>query len=182
MDSQVAQVLSTIRSALSINQAERQAAETSLQTWEAEAAPGFVYALIRIIEECSAVDEVRARCFAPPQRCAAPPLLFVACAAALLIQCVALSRSTLSCMHIPSQRNQTQPTRLLAAVIAKNTVGSSWRKTLGTREWSRVPLEEKAMVREAVLRLLLSDPSDRCGLGGGGWGGGCPLQLQLCGF
>jgi hypothetical protein len=48
-------------------------------------------------------------------------------------------------------------------VITKNTVGSSWRKTLGTREWSRVPAEEKAAVREAVLRLLLTDPSDRWG-------------------
>ena len=47
-------------------------------------------------------------------------------------------------------------------MIAKNTVGSSWRKTLGTREWSRVPSEEKTAVREAVLRLLLADPSDRC--------------------
>lgn len=40
-----------------------------------------------------------------------------------------------------------QPLRLLAVVIAKNTIGSSWRKTLGTREWSRVPDEEKRMVR-----------------------------------
>jgi hypothetical protein len=55
-----------------------------------------------------------------------------------------------------------QATRLLAAVIAKNAVGSSWRKTLGTREWSRVPGEEKVTVREAVLRLLLADPSERC--------------------
>lgn len=27
----------------------------------------------------------------------------------------------------------------MAAVVAKNAVGSSWRKTLGSREWSRVP-------------------------------------------
>lgn len=54
-----------------------------------------------------------------------------------------------------------EPTRLLAAVIAKNAVGSSWRKTLGTREWSRVPSEEKGMVREAVMRMLLNDPSER---------------------
>jgi hypothetical protein len=26
-----------------------------------------------------------------------------------------------------------QPTRLLAVVVAKNTVGGNWRKTLGTR-------------------------------------------------
>ena len=27
----------------------------------------------------------------------------------------------------------------MAAVVAKNAVGSSWRKTIGSREWSRVP-------------------------------------------
>ena len=32
-----------------------------------------------------------------------------------------------------------QEGRLMAAVVAKNAVGSSWRKTLGSREWSRVP-------------------------------------------
>ena len=32
-----------------------------------------------------------------------------------------------------------QESRLLAAVVAKNAVGSSWRKTMGSREWSRVP-------------------------------------------
>jgi hypothetical protein len=47
---------------------------------------------------------------------------------------------------------------MLAAVIAKNAVGSSWRKTMGTREWSRVSDEEKAKVKEATLSLLLSDP------------------------
>lgn len=106
----VQQVATTIRSALSINTAERQAAEAALSAWESDAAPGFVISLIRIIEEHVGIDE---------------------------------------------------PTRLLAAVIAKNAVGSSWRKTLGTREWSRVPAEEKGAVREAVLRLLLTDPSDR---------------------
>ena len=50
----------------------------------------------------------------------------------------------------------------MAVVVAKNVVGSSWRKTLGTREWSRVPAEEKAAVRQAVIQLLLTDPSDRC--------------------
>lgn len=49
-----------------------------------------------------------------------------------------------------------QPIRLLAVVVAKNAVGSSWRKTLGTREWSRVPDEEKAVVREGAVQLLLA--------------------------
>ena len=27
----------------------------------------------------------------------------------------------------------------MAVVVAKNAVGSSWRKTMATREWSQVP-------------------------------------------
>jgi hypothetical protein len=54
-----------------------------------------------------------------------------------------------------------QDIRLLAAVVAKNSVGSSWRKTLGTREWARVPAEEKANVRGCLLQMLLSDPNRR---------------------
>jgi hypothetical protein len=68
-----------------------------------------------------------------------------------------------------------QPTRLMAVVLAKNTVGSNWRKTLGSREWVRVPAAEQAAVRGAVLQLLLTEPSDRwvVGVWGGweGWGG-----------
>lgn len=54
-----------------------------------------------------------------------------------------------------------QDIRLLATVVAKNAVGSSWRKTLGTREWARIPAEEKAQVRANVLGLLLNEPSRR---------------------
>lgn len=49
----------------------------------------------------------------------------------------------------------------MAAVVAKNAVGSSWRKTLGTREWSRVPEDEKNTVRAAALRLLFTEGSAR---------------------
>ena len=62
-----------------------------------------------------------------------------------------------------------QATRLLSAVIAKNAVGSSWRKTLGTREWSRVPEEEKRMVHEATLALMINgEPGQGRGYGSGG--------------
>ncbi len=47
-----------------------------------------------------------------------------------------------------------QPIRVMAAVVAKNAVGSSWRKTLGSREWSRVPAEEQAAVRDKASSLL----------------------------
>ena len=53
-----------------------------------------------------------------------------------------------------------QSARLLAAIVAKNAVGSSWRKTMGSREWSRVPSEEKNVVRDQALRFLFSEPSD----------------------
>lgn len=51
--------------------------------------------------------------------------------------------------------------RLLAAVVAKNGVGSSWRKTIGSREWSRVPETEKVFVRSTVLELLFVEPVER---------------------
>ncbi|KAK9788462.1 hypothetical protein WJX73_006537 [Symbiochloris irregularis] len=52
------------------------------------------------------------------------------------------------------------PLRQLAAIVAKNAVGSSWRKTMGSREWSRIPSQEKGQVKEAALRLLFREPSD----------------------
>lgn len=54
--------------------------------------------------------------------------------------------------------------RLLAAVVAKNGVGSSWRKTIGSREWSRVPESEKAFIRGVIVELMFSEPSERVAL------------------
>ena len=54
-----------------------------------------------------------------------------------------------------------QNVRLLATVLAKNAVGSSWRKTLGTREWSRIPESEKEHVRSVAASLLLQEPQER---------------------
>lgn len=68
----------------------------------------------------------------------------------------------LSLMQIVEQAIAVdEATRLLATVVAKNSVGSSWRKTLGTREWSRIPAQEKSAVRDLAFQLLLSDPSER---------------------
>jgi len=65
-------------------------------------------------------------------------------------------------LHIVGQQGTVdEAIRLLAVVIAKNAVGSSWRKTLGSREWSRVPEEEKRVVNDAAFNLLLSDSSER---------------------
>ncbi len=51
--------------------------------------------------------------------------------------------------------------RLLAAVVAKNAVGSSWRKTVALREYSRLPEAEKAAVRALALELLFAESSPR---------------------
>eukprot|EP00798_Chlamydomonas_sp_ICE-L_P011430 gene11430-17116_t len=105
----VEQVHATILAAISIDAPARESAENLLRNWEADAAPGFISSLLKIVEH-TAIDE---------------------------------------------------PNRLLAAVIAKNAVGSSWRKTLGTREWSKVPEEEKTQVKNVAYNLLINDTSDR---------------------
>ncbi|KAL4518028.1 hypothetical protein Ndes2526A_g01512 [Nannochloris sp. 'desiccata'] len=61
-------------------------------------------------------------------------------------------------------QNVPEESRLLAVVVAKNAVGSSWRKTVASREWSHVPDQEKAFIRSTALSLLLRDPSDRVAL------------------
>jgi len=53
----------------------------------------------------------------------------------------------------------SEDARLLATVALKNSVGATWRKTLATREWLRVPEAERAAARRAALQLLLSDAS-----------------------
>jgi hypothetical protein len=52
-------VLQTIRAAMSHVTAERAPAEAAIRAWEAEAAPGFVHSLMRIVQEHAAIDEVR---------------------------------------------------------------------------------------------------------------------------
>eukprot|EP00884_Botryococcus_braunii_P020366 jgi/Botrbrau1/7012/Bobra.0165s0041.1 len=64
-------------------------------------------------------------------------------------------------LQVIREYNVSEDLRLLAAVVAKNSVGSSWRKTLATREWSRVPADEKAELRATILPMLLNDPSRR---------------------
>lgn len=56
----VEQVLLTIQGALSIDNSTRSQAETLLKTWEADAAPGFLSSLLRIVEQHAAIDEVGA--------------------------------------------------------------------------------------------------------------------------
>jgi hypothetical protein len=56
-----------------------------------------------------------------------------------------------------------QNVRMLAAIVAKNAVGHSRRKTMGTKEWAQIPAEEKAFVRSSLegekgVRLSLVHP------------------------
>lgn len=46
----------------------------------------------------------------------------------------------------------------------KNTVGSSWRKVLGTREWPRAPEWEKSFVRDESLRLAVEEKNGQISL------------------
>lgn len=52
-------VLQTIRAAMSHATAERVPAEAAIRAWETDAAPGFLHSLMRIVQEHSAIDEVR---------------------------------------------------------------------------------------------------------------------------
>ena len=66
-----------------------------------------------------------------------------------------------SLVQIINKRGEvTDQLRLLACIVAKNAVGSSWRKTISTREWSHVSLEEKILLRTLLPEILLKEPSD----------------------
>jgi hypothetical protein len=62
---------------------------------------------------------------------------------------------------LPSRCRQLllQPTRLLAVVIAKNTVGSSWRKVLGTRCGETAATERWAADKRQMPHTVTSSPS-----------------------
>jgi hypothetical protein len=53
------QVLLTIQGALSVDNATRTSAESSLRAWEADASPGFLLSLLRIVEQ-QGIDAVGA--------------------------------------------------------------------------------------------------------------------------
>ncbi len=52
--------------------------------------------------------------------------------------------------------------RLLALIVAKNVVGSSWTKQVRSREWKRLPEGEKGPIRNALLsHILAREDSER---------------------
>jgi len=55
----------------------------------------------------------------------------------------------------------SEGTRLLAAILLKNCVGSSWSKLVGSREWLAFPEEERISARSELLPLLALEPSER---------------------
>ena len=46
-------------------------------------------------------------------------------------------------------------------MVAKNAVGSSWRKTVAARTYARLPDAERGAVRARALELLFAEPSPR---------------------
>jgi hypothetical protein len=50
----------------------------------------------------------------------------------------------------------TQEIRLLALIVAKNVVGSSWTKQIKSREWKRFPEAEKSTIRTVLLADILA--------------------------
>jgi hypothetical protein len=175
-------VLATIRAVTSADASVRQPADQALRAWEAESAPGFLTALISIVQAHASIDEASRRCACLTTSRAHKPSTGAIPAASALLGPPRLPHAPAPCQRAcarvqrtpPTSRSRTgretaalplpstlQATRLLAAVLAKNTVGSSMSKVVYTREWSRVPEGEQAAVREAVLHMLLNDPSDR---------------------
>lgn len=55
----VEQILGTIQGALAIDRETRSASEALLRGWEADAAPGFLSGLMRIVEQRDTIAEVR---------------------------------------------------------------------------------------------------------------------------
>ena len=64
----------------------------------------------------------------------------------------------LSLLAIVEQKGAPLSARLMAAVLAKNTVGSGFAKTIAAPDWHRVSPDEKAAVR-AKLEALLFGPA-----------------------
>lgn len=148
----VQQVFATLEAALSVDNATRAAAEALLREWEGDAAPGFIGSLLKVVAEVQAVPEVSAATHVPALPSYRVVLSFRGVLHgrhehhpvnnfAWLPKCwLAHAAHPLVCLaHSPACHPCLQEGRLMAAVVAKNAVGSSWRKTLGSREWSRVP-------------------------------------------
>ena len=62
----------------------------------------------------------------------------------------------LSLLCIVEQKAVPAEGRLMAAVVAKNTVGSSLDKTLRNRDWLRIAPDERAAVRAKLAHLLFT--------------------------
>lgn len=67
-----------------------------------------------------------------------------------------------SCVQVCKQAEAVdEATRLLAVIVLKNCVGSSWLKLVGSREWLGFNEEEKKYVRSELLPILCFEPSER---------------------
>ena len=158
--SEVFDALSTVVSP-AVSADARRAATASLSAWERTVAPGFVGALTQL-----AGQPVRS-----PHVCAlsahlACMLLRGRLEGARVCSCFrGLNDKLYGCESLiasaPTPQDVAEDARLLAVMALKNVVGASWRKTLSTREWLRVPEAERAAARATALHLLLHHPSRR---------------------
>ena len=152
----VERVYQTLEAALSWNNDTRSTAEAQLRAWESDAAPGFIGSLLKVVAEVAAVPEVRVgrglgviACIVRGAKAVgggaggpAPPLPTSRRRNRQRSRLQGVQRAEQQGLHMNDRHIihcALQEGRLMAAVVAKNAVGSSWRKTLGSREWSRVP-------------------------------------------
>ena len=152
---EVFEALSTAVSPAVTGQQRAQATST-LQAWERSAAPGFVGALAQIASQPVREWLGGGVPGASPYRAGGHTRQ----------QCPAegaLTHHLLTCPtpHATPPQDVAEDARLLSVMALKNCVGSSWRKTLSTREWLRVPEAERQAARGAALNLLLNHPSER---------------------
>ena len=125
-------VYQAITAAVSLQQDARAQASAALQQWEAESVPGFVGSLISIVQQTEVcIPALHQR------RCSRLSMLL---SVSLALPQPLLHQRTDMCPPELGERPQMpQNVRLLAAIVAKNTVGSSRRKTMGTKEWFQIP-------------------------------------------
>lgn len=137
MDETTATIYSILQASLSQDNATRSAAEAKIHEWESNpSTPGFIGGLIKIAQQVQNVPEVRIEwrskhllpCFPSFDTCLR------------LFAIIVITQPSWQIFHTCSLHFlPLQELRLLAVVVAKNAVGSNWRKTMATREWSHVP-------------------------------------------
>ena len=124
----------------------RENAEASLARFESNATPGYLGTLVSIASQRDNVVEVRSGFLRPTTGSIVPKSLV----------------RSLAHPAPPRHRPHVQDIRLMALIVAKNVVGSSWTKQIKSREWKKFPEDEKSAVRNILLAdILAKEASER---------------------